>query len=53
MEQSGNLIYIVQIVSSLPEDLTTKSTIAEMRLHPSGKYLFVGNRGHNSIAVFK
>merc|ERR1711881_814665 len=31
----------------------TNSTIAEMRLHPSGKYLYVGNRGHNSIAIFK
>jgi len=48
-----SLLSEVQIVSSVPEDLSTKSTIAEMRLHPSGKYLFVGNRGHNSIAVFR
>jgi len=48
-----SLLSEVQVISSLPSDLKTKSTIAEMRLHPSGKYLFVGNRGHNSIAVFR
>merc|ERR1711983_422361 len=43
----------VQTISSVPEDIDTKSTIAEMRLHPSGRFLYVGNRGHNSIAVYK
>merc|ERR1719318_2071846 len=43
----------IQTISTVPGDLKKKSTIAEMRLHPSGKYLFVGNRGHNSIAIFK
>ena len=27
----------VQTISSVPEDIDTKSTIAEMRLHPSGR----------------
>ena len=25
---------------------------SEVRMHPSGKFLYVGNRGHDSIAVF-
>ena len=28
----------VQTISSVPEDIDTKSTIAEMRLHPSGRW---------------
>jgi len=53
VNSSTGLLSQVQVVSSVPSNLTTKSTIAEMRLHPSGKFLFVGNRGHNSIAVFR
>jgi len=42
-----------QVISTVPQNITCKSTVAEMRLHPSGKFIFVGNRGHNSIAVFR
>jgi len=52
-DQSQSLLSHVQTVSSVPSKLDTKSTIAEMRLHPSGRFLYVGNRGHNSIAVYK
>jgi len=45
-----SLLSAVQTVKTVPEGV--KSTIAEMRLHPSGRWLYVGNRGHNSIAVF-
>lgn len=52
-DQSGSLLSQLQTVKTVPDSLTTKSTIAEMRLHPSGRFLYVGNRGHNSIAVFR
>jgi 6-phosphogluconolactonase len=42
----------VQSLSTLPESVKGNST-AECILHPSGKYVYVSNRGHNSIAVFK
>lgn len=29
------------------------SHCSEIRIHPSGHLLFVGNRGHDSLAVFK
>jgi len=48
-----SLFTSIQTVSTVPEDLTSKSTIAEMRLHPNGQFLYVGNRGHNSIAIFQ
>merc|ERR1719186_725027 len=50
--QPSCLLTEMQSISTLPSDTTSRSTIAEMRLHPSGKFLYVGNRGHNSIAVF-
>lgn len=42
----------VQSVSTLPADFTGKSTAAEIQLHPNGKFLYVTNRGHDSVAMF-
>ncbi len=42
---------VIQSLSTLPEPTTGNST-AECILHPSGKFVYVSNRGHNSIAVF-
>lgn len=38
--------------STLPKDFTGSNTTAEVVVHPSGKFLYVSNRGHDSIAVF-
>lgn len=38
-------------VPTLPEPVPGNST-AEVVVHPSGKFLYGSNRGHNSIAVF-
>ncbi|MDB5309804.1 MAG: pgl 2 [Gemmataceae bacterium] len=43
---------VVQSLSTLPRPVKGNST-AECLLHPSGKFVYVSNRGHNSIAVFK
>lgn len=40
-----------QTLSTLPEPTPGNST-AETRVHPSGKFVYVSNRGHNSIACF-
>jgi 6-phosphogluconolactonase len=47
----GELIHLRDI-SSLPEDFKGKNSAADLHLHPSGKYLYASNRGHNSIAAF-
>lgn len=39
--------------STLPESFAGKSTSAEVRLHPNGRHVYVSNRGHDSIAVFR
>jgi 6-phosphogluconolactonase len=43
---------VIQSLSTLPHPVKGNST-AECILHPSGKFVYVSNRGHNSIAVFK
>ena len=43
---------IIQNISSLPEGFSEKNSAADIHLHPSGKFLYVSNRGHNSIASF-
>ncbi len=40
-------------VSTLPADFQGKSYTAEVLVHPSGKFLYGSNRGHDSIAVFE
>ena len=37
LDQTDSILTQVQVLSSVPSDLQTKSTIAEMRLHPSGR----------------
>jgi len=42
----------VQKISTLPEGYTEPSTAAEVRLDPSGRFLYASNRGANTLAVF-
>lgn len=42
----------LQTVSSLPEGFHGRSATAEIAAHPSGRFVYGSNRGHDSIAVF-
>jgi 6-phosphogluconolactonase len=42
-----------QSLSMLPAGFTGFKSGAEIFVHPSGKFLYASNRGHNSIAVFR
>jgi 6-phosphogluconolactonase len=43
----------IQTISTLPADDTgTGNSTAEVFVHPSGKFLYGSNRGHDSIAAF-
>jgi 6-phosphogluconolactonase len=42
----------VQMVSTLPAGFKGDNTCAEIQVHPSGKYVYASNRGHDSIALF-
>jgi 6-phosphogluconolactonase len=41
----------LQTLSTLPKEVKGNST-AEVQVHPSGKFVYGSNRGHNSIAIF-
>ncbi|MEI8194793.1 MAG: lactonase family protein [Phycisphaerae bacterium] len=42
----------IQSISLLPSGTTQSNSAAEIVVHPSGRFLFASNRGHDSIAVF-
>jgi 6-phosphogluconolactonase len=42
----------VQVVSTLPKDFRGVNTASEVVVHPSGKFVYGANRGHDSIALF-
>jgi 6-phosphogluconolactonase len=42
----------LQTISTLPESFTGDSSTAEIRIHPSGRFLYSTNRGHESVALF-
>ena len=42
----------MQTISSLPEGVTLRNTCSQIQFSPSGDFLYVPNRGHNSIAGF-
>jgi 6-phosphogluconolactonase len=42
----------LQTISTLPPGYKGSTTTAEVVVHPSGKFLYGSNRGHDSIAVF-
>jgi 6-phosphogluconolactonase len=49
--QNGSL-HELQTVSTLPKDYKGENDTAEIQVHPSGKFVYGSNRGHDSIAVF-
>ncbi len=42
----------LQTISTLPEGFKDTSYCADVHVHPSGKFLYGSNRGHNSIVIF-
>jgi 6-phosphogluconolactonase len=42
----------LKTVSTLPKNFSGSNDTAEIKVHPSGKFLFASNRGHDTIALF-
>src|SRR6202166_1477722 len=42
----------LQTLSTIPKDFKVRNDTAEIVVHPSGKFLYASNRGHDSIAEF-
>lgn len=43
----------IQTISTLPEGFKGNTSTAEVQVHPSGKFLYGSNRGHDSLAIFR
>ncbi|UCE49023.1 MAG: lactonase family protein, partial [Phycisphaerales bacterium] len=43
----------IQTITTLPDAFDGSSSCAEVRVHPSGRFLYGSNRGHDSIAVYQ
>jgi 6-phosphogluconolactonase len=52
IKENGELTPLMNI-STLPEGYEGKNSSADIHLHPSGKFLYACNRGHNSIVSYK
>jgi len=43
----------VQTISTLPKGFAGNNSTAEIRIHPSGRFLYNTNRGHNSVTMYE
>jgi 6-phosphogluconolactonase len=52
VDRTAGTLSLVETTRSLPEGVTVRNTCSQIYLTPSARFLYVGNRGHNSIAGF-
>eukprot|EP00411_Alexandrium_monilatum_P065224 CAMPEP_0175533700 /NCGR_PEP_ID=MMETSP0096-20121207/23310_1 /TAXON_ID=311494 /ORGANISM="Alexandrium monilatum, Strain CCMP3105" /LENGTH=444 /DNA_ID=CAMNT_0016836457 /DNA_START=1 /DNA_END=1332 /DNA_ORIENTATION=+ len=54
VEQAAPTLRLVQTLSTIPEGFDGQlNTCGRIAVHPSGSFVLVSNRGHDSIAVFR
>ncbi len=51
-DADNGILTEIQTISTLPDDFKGRTNTAEVQVHPSGKFLYGSNRGHDSIAIF-
>ena len=49
---SDGSLHEVDWVSTLPDGFAGRSAVSEIARHPNGRWLYVGNRGHDSLAWY-
>jgi 6-phosphogluconolactonase len=47
------VLHLLQTISTLPPGFRSQNTGAEVQAGPSGRFIYVSNRGHDSIGVFE
>ncbi len=52
LDRSRGTLTPFQTISTLPEGYKGENTCSQIRMAPSGRFLYAPNRGHNSIACF-
>ncbi len=53
ISENDGSIKIIDTITTLPEEFEGPNSTAQILLSPDERYLYVSNRGHNSIAIFK
>lgn len=58
-EELSNTVSVFQLdgtmrqrLPTLPTEFKDKNTVADIHLSPDGRFLYVSNRGHNSLAIY-
>ena len=49
---AGGVAEPFQRISTSPDDYTGRNSCSEIRMHPSGRFVYAANRGYNGLAVF-
>jgi len=52
-ESASGALTEIQTVTTLPNGFDGSNSCAEVRVHPSGKFVYGSNRGHDSIVVYR
>src|SRR5437868_3186439 len=52
LDRASGALSAAQTISTLPAGYSGRNTCSQIHLTPDGRFLYVGNRGHNSIAGF-
>ena len=52
VDRAAGTLSAMETTRSLPDGVTVRNTCSQIHLTPSARFLYVGNRGHNSIAGF-
>jgi 6-phosphogluconolactonase len=53
-DRAAGRLEAIQTISALPESMReVPSTASEIRIHPSGQFVYAAIRGHDSIAAFR
>ena len=52
VHDAPGLLWHIQTLSTLPADFDEKNTCAQIHIDPQGEFVYVSNRGHDSIAMF-
>jgi 6-phosphogluconolactonase len=52
LDPATGTLAAAQTITTLPDGYTARNTCSQIHLTPSGRFLYVANRGHNSIAGF-
>ena len=51
-DAARGVLHSLETISTVPKDYKGYNDCAEVMMHPSGKFLYGSNRGHDSITVF-